>query len=102
MKGCIYCTDYSGEFSDITYSPYGSPSKEEAFLIIRTDVGKKVIDHAIKNKLIEVTNEQPDLSKMKEFLNKKRKKNILKLLGKDLITAKYLKLTVDEFKDILE
>jgi len=102
MKGCIYCTDYSGEFSDITYSPYGGPSKEESFLIIRTDVGQKVVDYAIKNKLIEVTNEQPDLSKMKEFLNKKRKKNILKLLGKDLITAKYLKLTVDEFKDLIE
>ena len=102
MKGCIYCTDYSGEFSDITYSPYGGPSKEEAFLIIRTEVGQKVVDHAIKNKLIEVTNKQPDLSKMKEFLNKKRKKNIIKLLGKDLITAKYLKLTVDEFNDLLE
>jgi coenzyme F420-reducing hydrogenase beta subunit len=102
MKGCVYCTDYSGEFSDITYSPYGGPSKEESFLIIRTDVGQKVVDHAIKNKLIEVTNKEPDLSKMKEFLNKKRKKNIIKLLGKDLITAKYLKLTVDEFKDMLE
>ena len=101
MKDCIYCTDYSAEFSDITYSPYGGPSKEEAFLIIRTDVGQKVVDHAIENKLIEITNKQPDLSKMKEFLNKKRKKNIIKLLGKDLITAKYLKLTVDEFKDLL-
>jgi len=102
MDGCIYCTDYSGEFSDITYSPYGGPSKEESFLIIRTDVGQKVVDHAIKGKLLEVTNKEPDLTKMKKFLNKKRKDNIKKLLGKDLITAKYLKLTVDELKDLLE
>jgi coenzyme F420-reducing hydrogenase beta subunit len=102
MKGCIYCTDYSGEFSDITYSPYGSPSKEEAFLIIRTDIGQKVVDYAIKEKLIEVTSKEPNLSKMKEFLNKKRKKNFIKLIGKDKITAKYLQLNLEELKDILE
>ena len=102
MAGCIYCTDYSGEFSDITYSPWGSPSKDEAFLIIRTDVGQKVVDHAIMEKILEVTDKEPDLSKMKNFLNKKRKKNFINLVGKDLLTAKYLQLNIDEFKDILE
>jgi coenzyme F420-reducing hydrogenase beta subunit len=102
MDGCIYCTDYSGEFSDITYSPYGGPTKEDSFLIIRTDVGQKVVDHALKKNLIEVTSKEPDLTKMKKFLNKKRKKNILNLLGKDLITAKYLQLNVNELKDLLE
>ncbi|GAI66149.1 unnamed protein product, partial [marine sediment metagenome] len=69
---------------------------------VRTDVGQKVVDHAIKNKLIEVTNKEPDLSEMKKFINKKRKKNFLNLLGRDLITAKYLHLNIDEFKDLLE
>ncbi|GAH06004.1 unnamed protein product, partial [marine sediment metagenome] len=32
----------------------------------------------------------------------KRKKNFLNLLGRDLITAKYLKLNVEQLKDILE
>lgn len=103
MSGCKYCTDFSGEFSDITFSPWGAPKGSgEAFLIIRTDIGQKVINKAIKDKLIEITSKEPDLSEMKKFLNKKRKKNFLNLLGRDLITAKYLKLNVDEFKDLLE
>ncbi|MHA1507710.1 MAG: Coenzyme F420 hydrogenase/dehydrogenase, beta subunit C-terminal domain, partial [Promethearchaeota archaeon] len=103
MTGCKYCTDFTGEFSDISYSPWGAPKGSgEAFLIIRTEIGQKVVDHAIKNKLIEITSKEPDLSEMKKFLNKKRRKNFLNLLGKDLITAKYLQLNVDEFKDILE
>ncbi|MFX1314363.1 MAG: Coenzyme F420 hydrogenase/dehydrogenase, beta subunit C-terminal domain [Promethearchaeota archaeon] len=103
MTGCKYCTDFSGEFSDISYSPWGAPKGSgEAFLIIRTNVGQKVVDHAIKKKLIEVTNPKPDLSEMKRFLNKKRKKNFVNLIGRDLITAKYLKLNLDELKDIMD
>jgi coenzyme F420-reducing hydrogenase beta subunit len=101
MTGCKYCTDFSGEFSDISYSPMGSPSDDEAFLIIRTDVGQKVLDHAVKKKYLEITNKEPDLSKMKTFLNKKRKKNFLNLRGKDNIKARYLELNVDELKDLL-
>ncbi|MFX1377494.1 MAG: Coenzyme F420 hydrogenase/dehydrogenase, beta subunit C-terminal domain [Promethearchaeota archaeon] len=103
MTGCKYCTDFSGEFSDISYSPWGAPKGSgEAFLIIRTDIGQKLVDYAVKKKLIEITNPNPDLSEMKKFLNKKRKKNFLTLLSKDLIKAKYLNLNVDELKDILE
>jgi coenzyme F420-reducing hydrogenase beta subunit len=102
MTGCKYCTDFSGEFSDISYSPWGAPKGTgEAFLIIRTDVGKKVVDHAIKKKYIEISNKEPDLTEMKNFLNKKRRKNFLTLVGKDKIIAKYLQMDVDEFKDLL-
>jgi len=101
MSGCKYCTDFSGEFSDISYSPWGAPNEDEAFLIIRTDIGQKVLDHAIKKKYLEITDKQPDLSKMKTFLNKKRKKNFLNLIGKNNIKAKYLELNVDELKDLL-
>ena len=101
MSGCKYCTDFSGEFSDISYSPWGAPNDDEAFLIIRTDVGQKALDHAVKKKYLEITNKEPDLSKMKTFLNKKRKKNFLNLIGKDNIKAKYLELNVDELKDLL-
>jgi coenzyme F420-reducing hydrogenase beta subunit len=101
MSGCKYCTDFSGEFSDISYSPWGASNDDEAFLIIRTDVGQKVLDHAVKKKYLEITDKEPDLSKMKTFLNKKRKKNFLNLIGKDNIKAKYLELNVDELKDLL-
>ena len=101
LAGCRYCTDFSGEFSDISVSPWGAENKDEALLIIRTDIGQKVVD-AAKEKLLEVTNSNPDLSKMKEFINKKRKKNFKTLMGKDLLSAKYLKLTVDEIKELLE
>jgi len=101
MAGCKYCTDFSAEFSDITYSPMGAP-KPEAMLIIRTAAGQKVLEAAKKLKLIEVTNPNPDLSEMKKFLNKKRKKNFKTLLGTSLVKAKYLDLSVEELKDILE
>ena len=52
--------------------------------------------------LIEITNDKPNLSEMKKFLYKKRRKNFLNLLGNDLVSAKYLKLSVDEIKDHLQ
>jgi len=103
MDGCKYCTDFSGEFSDISYSPWGAPKGSgEAFLIIRTEIGQKVVDHAIEKKYLEITNKEPDLTEMKKFLNNKRKKNFKTLIGTDLVTARYLKLNFDEFKDLLE
>ena len=101
MAGCKYCTDFSGEFSDISYSPWGAP-KGEALLIIRTDVGQQVVNAAKDMKLIEVTNANPDLSEMKKFINKKRKKNFKNLMGKDLVTAKYLNLNIEEVRELLE
>ena len=101
MAGCRYCTDFSGEFSDVSYSPWGAP-KGEAMLIIRTDIGQQVVDAAKEMKLIEVTNANPDLSEMKKFINKKRKKNFKNLIGKDLVTAKYLRLNAEEIRELLE
>ncbi len=101
MDGCKYCTDFSGEFSDISYSPWGAP-KGEALLIIRTDLGKKVVDAAIANKSLTVTEKNPDLSEMKKFLNKKRKKNFRTLIGDAIINTKYLQLNLEQLKDLIE
>ncbi|MFX1260323.1 MAG: Coenzyme F420 hydrogenase/dehydrogenase, beta subunit C-terminal domain [Promethearchaeota archaeon] len=101
MAGCKYCTDFSAEFADISFSTWGAP-KGEAMLIIRTDIGQSVVDAAKKMNLIKVTNANPDLSDMKKFVNKKRRKNFKTLLGRDLVKAKYLNLTIDELKDLLE
>lgn len=101
MAGCRYCTDFSGEFSDISYSPWGAPD-DEALLIIRTDLGQKVVDAAIDKKLIKVTEKNPDLSEMKKFLNRKRKKNFKTMIGESLVDAGYLKLDIEELKELVE
>jgi coenzyme F420-reducing hydrogenase beta subunit len=101
MAGCRYCTDFSGEFSDISYSPWGAP-KGEALLIIRTDLGQKVVDAAVNNKSLKITEKNPDLSEMKKFLNRKRKKNFKTLIGDSLINAQYLQLNLEELKDLVE
>ena len=100
MTGCKFCTDFSGEFSDISYSPWGAP-KEEAMLIIRTELGQKVIDATINKKLIEVTEKNPDLGEMKKFINRKRKKNFKNLIGESLIKAKYLEFTLEEMREFI-
>ncbi|TXT67356.1 MAG: F(420)H(2) dehydrogenase subunit F [Promethearchaeota archaeon] len=102
MAGCKYCTDFSGEFSDISYSPWGAP-KGQALLIIRTDLGQKVVDAAIASKSLKVTEKNPDLAEMKKFLNRKRKKNFKTLLGDILVNARYLQLDLEQLKEhILE
>jgi coenzyme F420-reducing hydrogenase beta subunit len=100
-RGCKYCTDFSGEFSDITYSNRGN-QKGEAFLIIRSDVGQNVVNAAKEKGLLEVTNTSPDLSEMRKYLNRKRKRNFKTLNSRNLISADYLVLNFDELKDFLE
>ena len=103
MAGCKYCTDFSGEFSDLSISEWGGDKKAgEVMLIIRSEVGQKVVDAAQDMKLIQITDKNPDLGEMKKFINKKRKKNFKTLLGSSLVDAGYLKLNVDELKDLLE
>lgn len=100
MAACRYCTDYSGEFSDISYSPWGAP-KGEALLIVRSDVGQKLLDTAVDKGLLKITDDSPDLSEMKKFINRKRKKNFETLIGSDLVSANYLKLNLQEIKELL-
>jgi coenzyme F420-reducing hydrogenase beta subunit len=102
LAGCKYCTDFSGELSDLSISTWGGDKdKGEVMLIIRSDTGQKLVDAAKDMGLIEVTNDNPDLSEMKRFIDKKRRKNFRTLLGKKLVNAGYLKLNADELKDLL-
>ncbi|MBA7523508.1 hypothetical protein ES705_15635 [subsurface metagenome] len=105
MAGCRYCTDFSGEFSDITYCPweFGYKAPEgESILIIRSEVGQKVVDAAKAKGLIEITKADPDLTEMKIFHRRKSKNHFINLVGKDLINAKYLQLNIDELKELFE
>ena len=102
LAGCKYCTDFSGEFSDLSISEWGGDkSKGEVMLIIRSDIGQQDVDAAKDAKLIDITNANPDLAEMKKFIDKKRRKNFRTLLGKKLVDAGYLKLNADELKDLL-
>jgi len=65
-------------------------------------LGKKVVDAAVANKSLKVTEKDPDLSEMKKFLNRKRKKNFKTLLGDALINTKYLQLNLEQIKDLVQ
>ncbi len=77
--GCQYCIDYAGEFSDISYSDMGQ-EKGNAILLIRTPLGQKVVDQAVKSKLFAIMSESPDMGKILELAKKKKVSNIKNLL----------------------
>ena len=77
--GCMYCIDYTGEFSDISYSDIGLDNGQ-AILLIRTPLGQKILDHTVKEKLLEIVSDSPDLGKIQELAKKKKVRNIKNLL----------------------
>ncbi len=92
--GCMYCIDYAGEFSDISYSDI-KQEKDHAILLIRTPLGQKLVDQAIKDKKLELINEVPDLSNIQELAMKKKKRNIKNLLKLQNGKIGYLELNSD-------
>jgi coenzyme F420-reducing hydrogenase beta subunit len=89
--GCMYCIDYAGEFSDLSYSDVGL-EKEQAIILVRTPLGQKLLDLAVKEKLIEIISDTPDLGKIQELAKKKKIRNINNLLKLQNGTIGYLKL----------
>ena len=89
--GCRYCLDYAGEFSDISYSDNGQ-EKGNAILLIRTPLGQKLVDSAIKDKAIEVVSDSPDLTKIQDLAKKKKTRNINNLLKLENGKIGYLEL----------
>jgi len=90
--GCMYCADYAGEFSDISYSDIGT-EKDHSIVLVRTALGQKLVDTAVKNKLIEIINDSPDLAKIIELARKKKSRNIENLLKLQNGKIGYLELT---------
>jgi coenzyme F420-reducing hydrogenase beta subunit len=91
-SGCIYCIDYAGEFSDISYSDVGV-EKGQAILVIRTPLGQKLLDAAVKNNLIEIISNAPDVAKITELSQKKKSRNIENLLKLQKGKIGYLELS---------
>lgn len=93
--GCIYCIDYTAEFADISYGFLGL-EKGTAALLIRTELGKKLYDLAIKDKMIKEISKEPNLEKITTQTSKKKKRNIKNLLKKDFGKVGYLELSSKE------
>ncbi len=93
--GCIYCIDYTAEFADISYGFLGL-EKETAALLIRTELGKKLYDLAIKDKKINEISKEPNLAKIIAQASKKKKRNIKNILKKDYGKIGYLELSSKE------
>lgn len=77
--GCMYCIDYAGEFSDISYSDIGL-EKDHAILLIRTPQGHTLFNQVVNSKLLDVVSNTPDLGKIQELAKKKKIRNISNLL----------------------
>jgi coenzyme F420-reducing hydrogenase beta subunit len=97
LPGCKFCVDFTAEHSDLSIGTMGA-EKEETLVIIRNKIGGDLVDAAIKDGLIEIANKTPDLIKLKELTNRKKRKNIQTLLGTDMAKIHYLGLTFEDLK----
>ncbi len=94
-KGCKYCIDYTGEFSDVSYGEAGQENGN-AVLLIRTETGKKLVDAALNDKAIIKVNDDPNLEKILGFAAKKKKNGVKNILKMDIGKIGYLELNDKE------
>ncbi len=97
LAGCKFCVDFAAEHSDISVGTMGA-AEGETLVIIRNKKGQELIDSAIKTDQIEIANKTPDLTKLKELTNRKKRKNIQTFLGTDMAKVHYLGLTLEDLK----
>ena len=75
LGGCSTCMDYTAELADISVGG-AYPLEDWSIVIIRTEVGEEIFDHAVKNGLIHVKsleNEPEVYTHMVDVANFKRK-----------------------------
>jgi coenzyme F420 hydrogenase subunit beta len=93
---CHYCKDYTAEIADISIGSVGSPEDDWNSVILRTDIGLKAFNEAVKAKKI-VTSKEIDVIKIeKESLRKKTQ--IKKINGKVLDALQFLDIPDIEIK----
>ncbi len=97
LTGCKFCVDFAAEHADISIGTMGAASGE-TIVIIRNKAGEDALNAAIDAGLIEIANKNPDLAKLKDLTNRKKRKNLLTLLGTDLAKIHYLGLGADQLK----
>ena len=97
LTGCKFCVDFAVEHADISIGTMGAASGE-TIVIIRNKAGEDALNAAIDAGLIEIANKNPDLAKLKDLTNRKKRKNLLTLLGTDLAKIHYLGLGAEQLK----
>ncbi len=79
---CLHCIDYAANYADISAGSVGASKDDENSIFIRTDVGAKLFDAAVKAKKIDVI-DGVDITKLES--NAGRKVKFVKKLETDLM-----------------
>jgi coenzyme F420 hydrogenase subunit beta len=95
-SSCQYCKDYTAEFADISVGSVGKPKDKWNSVIIRTEIGKELLEHAFKKKKIDINNNVYLEQIKKEAL--KKKSRIKKLDEKVFSAMGFLNVSNKEMK----
>jgi len=95
-ESCHYCKDYTAEIADISVGSVGALKNDWNSVILRTDIGAKFFNEAVKAKKI-VTSDEIEVFKIeKESLRKKTQ--ITQIDSKILDALRFLSIPDDELK----
>jgi len=95
-ESCHYCKDYTAEIADISVGSVGALKNDWNSVILRTDIGAKIFNEAVKAKKI-VTSDEIEVFKIeKESLRKKTQ--ITQIDSKILDALRFLSIPDDELK----
>jgi len=93
---CHYCKDYTAEIADISVGSVGAFKNDWNSVILRTDIGIKIFNEAVKAKKIVISDEIDSLKIEKESLRKKTQ--ITQIDGKILDALQFLNISDIEIK----
>ena len=95
-NSCHYCKDFSAEIADISIGSVGALSNEWNSVLLRTDIGVKIFNEAVKTNKIS-TSDKVDLLKIEKTAFRK-KTRITQIDEKTLNTMRLLDLSEFEIK----
>ena len=95
-NSCRYCKDFSAEIADISIGSVGISSNEWNSVLLRTDIGVKIFNDAVKTNKI-TTSDKVDLLKIEKTAFRK-KTRITQIDEKTLDTMRLLDLSEFEIK----
>jgi len=95
-NSCHYCKDFSAEIADISIGSVGALSNEWNSVLLRTDIGVKIFNDAVKTNKIS-TSDKVDLLKIEKTAFRK-KTRITQIDEKTLNTMRLLDLSEFEIK----
>ncbi|MFX1291836.1 MAG: Coenzyme F420 hydrogenase/dehydrogenase, beta subunit C-terminal domain [Promethearchaeota archaeon] len=93
-QSCQYCKDYSAEIADISVGSVGVAKSDWNSVILRTDIGTKLFNEAVKAKEIIISDEIEPIKIEKESL---RKKTQLTKINKEIVFPLQF-LNISEFE----